>query len=252
MDQLQLEPTLLRACEIWANAADGGWTMRAEGLHAFGCEAGQRGFNQLFITAPDIDAAALGAMITPYEHGKFRVRLRDELHESALPAIEANGLVRHGGIPTMAMPLPSDLVSPETELRIQLVSDQKTLADHIRVVTAGFDWQPDTLGRIFTPRLLDEPDFAAWVGYEGDEPVASSQLVVHGSVAGLYYIATMESARRKGYGEAITRAAMQEGIARGCDAVCLQASSLGRPVYERIGFQVIGEYVTYFPSVPDA
>jgi hypothetical protein len=248
VDQLQLEPTLLRACEIWANAADGGWTMRAEGLHAFGCEAGQRAFNQAFITAPRIDAAALGAMITPYEHGKFRLRLRDELHESSLPAIEANSLVRHGGIPTMTMPLTSDLSSPETSLRIERVSDAKSLSDHVRVVAAGFHWQGDTLGRVFTPRLLDEPDFAAWVGYENDEPVASSQMVVHSSVAGLYYIATMESARRKGYGEAMTRAAMLGGISRGCDTVCLQASSLGRLVYERIGFRAIGEYITYVPD----
>ena len=49
----------------------------------------------------------------------------------------------------------------------------------------------------------------------------------------------------KGYGDAITRAAIVEGQERACDLVCLQASPLGRPVYERLGFSVIGEYVTY-------
>lgn len=58
----------------------------------------------------------------------------------------------------------------------------------------------------------------------------------------------MKAAQRKGYGDAITRHAVREGLARGCDLVCLQASPDGRPVYKRLGFNVIGEYVTYVPS----
>jgi hypothetical protein len=220
--------------------------MQAEGLIAFGCDAGQRAYNQLFITAPGPDASAIRAMTSAYAHGPFRLRFRDELHESSLPAIEANGLLRHGGIPTMVFS--GKLPAMESDLRVERVTNERLLNDHTFVVAQGFDWKPDTLGRIFTPNLLDMPDFAAWVAYDGDAPVASSQLVVHGKVAGLYYIATVESARRKGYGDAITRTAMFEGFARGCQTVCLQASSLGRPVYERIGFNVIGEYITYVPK----
>lgn len=220
--------------------------MHAEGLHAFGCDAGQRAFNQLFITSQDVTAPALRAMTSAFEHGRFRLRFRDDLRQTATAAAETIGLVRQGGIPTMVCQ--EQTGGPGSALRIERVRDVKTLEDHVRVVTAGFDWQPDTLGRIFTPRLLEEPDWAAWVGYEGDAPAATAQLVVHAGIAGLYYVATVRSARRKGYGEAVTRSAMSEGFARGCRVACLQASDLGRPVYEAIGFHVIGEYITYVPA----
>ena len=137
---------------------------------------------------------------------------------------------------------------PDVGLRIEPAVDEATLAAHVRIVTEGFDWTPDTLGRIFTPALLDRPAWSAWVGYIDGVAVATAQLVVHANVAGLYYVATVKEARRRRYGEAITRHAVREGQARGCDLICLQASPAGRPVYERLGFEAIGEYVTYVPS----
>lgn len=247
--ELRVEPNLLRACEIWAAAAVGGWSASADGLLAFGCEAGQRAFNQAFITSPEIDVEAVRAVLSHYEHGRFRLRFRDDLHEAVLPAVEAMDLERQGGIPTMTLALVRELDGRDTNLRIERIATEAALDDHVRVVAEGFgSWMPETLGRIFTSKLLEEPDWAGWIGYEDGVPVASAQLVVHRNVAGLYYIATVEAARRKGYGDAITRHAVREGQARGCDLACLQASPSGRPVYERLGFEVIGEYVTYVPS----
>lgn len=247
--ELRVEPNLLRAVSIFAAAADGGWVSQANSLFAVGCEAGQRAFNQMFVTSHEPDGDAIRGMTSRYEHGRFRLRLRDDVHQAALSAIQAAGLEPQGGIPSMTMALAGGIAEPDTPLRIERVCDEATHADHVRVIAEGFgNWTPETLGRIFTRKLMDDPDWAGWVGYEGGVAVAASQLVVHGNVAGLYYIATVESARRKGYGDTMTRTAMREGRARGCDLACLQASPFGRPVYERIGFSVIGEYVTYVPS----
>lgn len=248
----RVEPNLLHSCQTWARAADGGWVLAAEGVVAMGCEARHRAFNQTFLTSPTPGVATLRDAISRYEQGPFRMRFRDELYDGLTPVIEALGLERQGGIPTMTMALGGEVSVPATGLRITRVTDTATLAAHVRVVADGFSgWIPETLGRVFTSKLLDEPSWAGWVGYENDVPVASSQLVVHGNVAGLYYVATVKAAQRKGYADAITRAAMREGFARGCDLVCLQASPAGRPVYERIGFNVIGEYITYVPRESD-
>lgn len=244
--ELRVEPNLLRACEIWAAAAEGGWTPSKKGLYAFGCAAGQRAFNQVFVTAPGLDADALRALTSRYEHGRFRLRMRDDLHEGVRVTLEAAGLQRQGGIPTMTFT--GELDAADAGLLIEPVTNEARLAEHVRIVTEAFGWTPDTLGRIFTPKLLEQPDWAAWVGYADGCAVATAQLVVHENVAGLYYVATVKAARRKGYGDAITRHAIREGQVRGCDLVCLQASPDGRPVYERLGFSVIGEYVTYVPS----
>lgn len=151
--------------------------MIADGLFAAGCEAGQRAFNQVFITAPGLDVEALREVTSRYEHGRFRLRMRDDLHEGVRATLEAAGLQRQGGIPTMTFA--GELSASGAELRIEPVADEATLTEHVRVVTEGFGWTPDTLGRIFTPRLLSKPGWCGWVGYAGEVPVASAQLVVH-------------------------------------------------------------------------
>jgi ribosomal protein S18 acetylase RimI-like enzyme len=243
------EANLLRACGTWAAAAEGGWTWEAPGLFAAGCSSGQRSFNQVFVTAPDPDRSDLMRAISQYAAtgGRFRLRLRDDLHESVRGTVESAGLERHGGIPTMTFS--GELAdSGGTGFRIEPVVDESRLTDHVNTVAEAFDWSPQDLRRVFTPALLSDPEWTAFVGYEDGVSVTTAQLVVHHGVAGLYYVATVKAARRKGYGEAITRHAVREGQAHGCDLVSLQASPAGFSVYQRMGFEVVGEYVTYVPS----
>ena len=62
-------------------------------------------------------------------------------------------------------------------------------------------------------------------------------LYVTGHVAGIYWVGTLEAWRGKGYGAALTVVAACEGKERGCTVASLQASVMGYPVYERIGFK---------------
>jgi predicted acetyltransferase len=77
------------------------------------------------------------------------------------------------------------------------------------------------------------------------EPVASSTLVYGGRVAGVHNVATLPEARRRGFGEALTWHAMARGASFGCDMAALQASQMGRPVYERMGFRLVSQYRTF-------
>ena len=58
-------------------------------------------------------------------------------------------------------------------------------------------------------------------------------------------MATLEARRGRGLGEAITWEAVKAGIAAGCELASLQASALGRPVYERMGFETPLHYVHF-------
>jgi hypothetical protein len=51
-----------------------------------------------------------------------------------------------------------------------------------------------------------------------------------------------EAARRRGHGEAITRRVIADGLADVASVAVLQSSTMGRLVYERIGFELVVEY----------
>ena len=69
-----------------------------------------------------------------------------------------------------------------------------------------------------------------------------------GGLAGIYAVATLPEARRRGVGTAMTLHAMAEGRRRGASMAVLQATDFGRPVYERIGFSVAFDYALYLQS----
>jgi ribosomal protein S18 acetylase RimI-like enzyme len=85
------------------------------------------------------------------------------------------------------------------------------------------------------------------IGLLDGTPVATASLMVAGGAAGIYNVVTLESVRRRGIGTAMTAAAVRRGAERGMELATLQASSMGRPVYERLGFRFVCDLVPYRP-----
>ena len=80
-------------------------------------------------------------------------------------------------------------------------------------------------------------DTYAYIAYDQGRPVACAATVENGDALFLALVATMPADMRRGYGEAVTRKALYEGIRRtGRGHVVLHATPAGRPVYERIGY----------------
>ncbi len=87
-----------------------------------------------------------------------------------------------------------------------------------------------------------------FTGYLDGEAVAVSSLVMTDGMAGIYAVATLPHARKRGIGTAMTVHALSEGKRRGADIAVLQATDMGRPVYEKIGFRKIFDYQNYLHS----
>jgi GNAT superfamily N-acetyltransferase len=86
-----------------------------------------------------------------------------------------------------------------------------------------------------------------YVGYHGRTPVATNILFLGAGVAGLYGVATVPRARRRGYGAAITVAPLAEAVQRGYRYTVLFSSRMGLPLYRGLGFREldcrIGRYL---------
>jgi ribosomal protein S18 acetylase RimI-like enzyme len=87
------------------------------------------------------------------------------------------------------------------------------------------------------------------VGYLAREPVCCAELLLHAGVAGLYNVCTLTAHRRRGYGRAITQAALGIASQAGYRVAVLQASPQGRPLYADLGFLGCGTF-TEHPMPP--
>jgi GNAT superfamily N-acetyltransferase len=217
-------------------------------------------FNQVLIEGEEATPAdILAGVAQGRERGDtFVVRLRDGTDDRFIATLTQTGLAPAGEATStrgmVAYPIGYDAIAQPAprELEIRLVTDAAGIEIHRQVVTAGFGSPPALAVGTACPDLLDRPECVAYVGYADGAPVVSGLGWRTGGTVGVYSRATIESARRRGYGAAMTARVMADGLAANCDAAALQASEMGRPIYERLGFRTVVRYSAYVDPVPEA
>ena len=140
-------------------------------------------------------------------------------------------MFRPGGSSALATPPPL----PE-DLRIDEVADDELLSAFEAVLVNGFpmeELQPPYPGCVMDGRVLDSGSFHCWVGSVGRRPVAASAAYFTDDLVLVAWVATLGEHRGRGYGRAVTWAAVREAPRL---PAALLASDPGRPVYERLGF----------------
>ena len=101
--------------------------------------------------------------------------------------------------------------------------------------------------RIPTAATARDPEVALLVGSVAGAAVATARLTLFGEVGEITSIVTLPAQRRRGYGAALTVAAIAEAQRRGATAITLNATPLGYPVYTRLGFRPVCLHRTYLP-----
>ncbi|HEY7850707.1 MAG TPA: GNAT family N-acetyltransferase, partial [Ktedonobacterales bacterium] len=123
---------------------------------------------------------------------------------------------------------------------VERVQDRAALEQWARTLYAGFEAPASTVGPFLAAVSRDDLGDAAAAHYYlarlHGEPVATAALSLAAGVAGVFAVATVERARRRGIGAAITLAPLLDARARGYAVGVLQASEMGHPVYARLGF----------------
>lgn len=78
-----------------------------------------------------------------------------------------------------------------------------------------------------------------YVAYWGNCPAGAGMLFCHEGMGGIYNMCTLPEFRGRGVATAILAAALRDALALGCTHVGLTPTSMGRPLYERLGFREI-------------
>jgi len=120
-------------------------------------------------------------------------------------------------------------------------------ADSLAVGVVDGDPQPPeaALTMFENPAVLLSPETFAVLASTDGEAASCAVLYQSDDVAGVYWVSTRKAARRRGLGDLVTRAVINEGFRRGARVAVLQSSSMGTPIYERMGFVEVTRYRRY-------
>lgn len=208
-------------------------------------------FNQVLPFAEHVDGAALRAAVAIVRRAGLRgvVHLRDGVDSELLPVVVGLGFSEGESQPAMIL---TDLPRHEMPagFEVSRVSDRHDFDVHLMTAAANAGASPDLYATWLGAGIIEDPQVRLFVGYAGGTPVATSLSVRTGDVVGVYNVGTAPAVRRRGYGWAMTLAAIVDGAASGCAFVTLQASAMGYPLYAAHGFRTLFRYRAFADTMP--
>jgi predicted GNAT family acetyltransferase len=97
-------------------------------------------------------------------------------------------------------------------------------------------------------RAADHAAFHLLAARVDGEIVAAALAYDFGDDCGIYNVGTVEKARRRGLGTALTTAQVYDARDRGCRTASLQSTPMAERVYAAVGFRDLGRILEYVPT----
>jgi ribosomal protein S18 acetylase RimI-like enzyme len=231
--------TLLASWEEYARGSSGAALLRQSGVAAavFPDEPERAVYNNALLDR-DLGAAeratAVEAMEAAYSSAAIE-RYAAWVHESdegIRGELITRGYTLDETTRAMGMPL-DDIALPRPELDM----GPPDWLEYLRIVgvPAGFLSGADpTAFHILVARL-------------GGENAATAMGFDHNGDCGVFNMGTLEAARRRGLGTALTARHVHDAAARGCSTASLQSTAMAERVYAAVGFRDLGRFLEYVP-----
>ncbi|GFH56545.1 hypothetical protein CTEN210_13021 [Chaetoceros tenuissimus] len=207
-------------------------------------------FNVAFVTRPLIDPqGAVDRAIQYFTEKNIPglICVREGVDPMVDKVANNRGLTLAPPHPGMILhPISSAAVPPQLPaFEIVKVKTESDLDDFSGIADVAFG-MPDGFSRqITTMSTLQQPGVTYFLGKLNGKPIATSALIVTGTIAGIYWVTVDSKYRRRGIGTQMCWAAAEAGQQKGCCTANLQASKFGRSVYEKIGFRIALPYNNY-------
>jgi len=240
----------LDANRMFMGSSDTGEYLERRDVAIASCGLPVQDLNWGFLKPPYQDVEATAAAVRSYFADRrlpFQLTFR-QLERQRIQKLEATGWqLKSDPTPGLILALPASIPARPSGLEIVEVRTTEQLVAFREAAFRGFGHPVAAAHMFLNERLLALPQVRAYSGLVDGLVVATSVLVVTSSAAGIYWVATLEAHRRQGYGEALTWAAVAGGQEFRCAIASLQASKVGRRVYERMGFEHVLDYTHLLP-----
>ncbi len=158
------------------------------------------------------------------------------------------GMQTWGGATSMTLPLadwnPSYPPARAADLILRRIATPEDATAALRVICAVFFVPQSPMARWTTQNSLAQ----VYVAYLGGQPAAALATMRQGDVVGVYHVATMPFARRRGIAGNLLILALRDAIQEGCTLATLTATPEARHLYEQLGFHTCGLLEQWVPG----
>ena len=176
----------------------------------------------------------------------FTIIVRTHIDQDLLDKCEELKLTKLSNTPGMFIEKTLEEKPLPDGVTLKHVTNKVMVNDFAEVVALSYTilGLPEEAGRsVFSnPNAFLVPHLYAVVAYRDNKPASCALALLSHSIAGIYYVGTIESARGMGLAEQCVRAVGNTAFEFGARCVILQASIYGEPVYKRMGYQEFTRY----------
>ena len=117
------------------------------------------------------------------------------------------------------------------------------------LVADAFAIPVDWFRPMYTRTVLDDAGAVVYTLHADGAAVSTALALRCGDGVGIFNVATPAAKRGRGYGAAVTSRAVVDAFEDGATFAFLQSSSVGEPVYRRLGFDHVATYtLAYAPD----
>jgi ribosomal protein S18 acetylase RimI-like enzyme len=156
-------------------------------------------------------------------------------------ALKEEGFVQRSEAPCMLIDAPVSVPEIQSGLRLEAFSEERHIKDAASVNAEAYQ----ALGLPATETHAMFADCACvaarkligCVAYRGRQPLATALAIKSPHCAGVYWVGTAVEAQRMGLASLCTAHVTNAAFADGAEVLTLQASALGEPVYQRLGYR---------------
>ncbi len=258
MDFRAVEENLRQSFRVLAAGRSGTDVAELPGVTIASLGAQFQMFNSAFLSAPVDDVEAMAERLeTARAH--FAMRGIDwsfwicEDWLSAPVRRKLTRLCQHAGL-RLSSEMPAMMAErivapgrPMPDLEFRRVTGGQEVEDFRAIGATCFHVPLGWFCEVFDHNMGARADFVCWNAYVDGGPVASAATInAPEGIIGLYNVATFPAHRGHGYGEAITRHAIEAARkAAGGERVILQSTSAGYPLYRRLGFHDVTRILVF-------
>jgi ribosomal protein S18 acetylase RimI-like enzyme len=200
--------------------------------------------------APAIVLARSREFYAGLGHG-FTLQTADHSDQDVEKAAREGGWMMAIELPTMVCRTPLSAKPMPAGVSVRRADPTADIDAFRAVVREGFAsdaYEVAAVDAVFsTPAALDTPNTVGVLASVDGRDVAVATVDVIEGMGYVGWVGTLPAFRRRGLGELVTREVTNAGFELGADLVALGASPMGLPLYEKMGYEIVGTDRIWLP-----